>query len=47
MAAEDNAAEEQLKEAPPATARPSDGRRLYIRQMSAAEVEERRQRRAQ
>lgn len=42
MGAEDKAAEEQLKDSPPATARPSDGRRMSIRQLSAGEVAERR-----
>lgn len=42
---EDKRAEEQLKDQPPVTPRPSDGRRLYVRQMSPLEVAERRSRR--
>ena len=44
LAAEDRSAEDQVKDAPPATPRPSDGRRLYVRQLSPVEVAERRQR---
>lgn len=42
LAAEDREVEERLKDQPPATPRPSDGRRLGIRLMSPMEVAARR-----
>lgn len=45
LADEDKAVEERLKGAPAATPRPSDGRRLYLRQMGQLELAERRARR--
>jgi hypothetical protein len=46
LAAEDKSAEDKAKDAPPATPRPSDGRRLYVRQLSPVEVAARRSRSA-
>lgn len=44
LAAEDRSADDKVKDAPPATPRPSDGRRLFVRQLSAMEVAARRDR---
>lgn len=42
QAEQDGRVAEQLKDAPPATSRPSDGRRMFVRQLSPREVEARR-----
>ena len=42
LAEEDKRAEERLKDAAPVTPRPSDGRRVFLRQLSALEVAARR-----
>jgi hypothetical protein len=42
LADEDKAVEDRLENAPPAAARPSDGRRLFLRQLSPLEVAARR-----
>ena len=44
LADEDKRAEERLKDSPPVTPRPSDGRRVFVRQLSAMEVAARRAR---
>lgn len=45
LAVEDKAAEDKVRDASPATPRPSDGRRLFIRQLDPMEVAARRARR--